>query len=68
MIFSFLLKEEILDKYFEDLLFGWAMQPTMINTKCQTQEIENLFGWTGRRKLNNVIRLHMAKCPDEWHR
>lgn len=67
-MFSFLLKKEILDKYFEDLLFVSAVQLTMINTKCKTQEVDNLFEWTGQRKLNNIIRLNIAKCPDEWHR
>lgn len=48
-IFVFIKKKEIIDKYFEDLLFVGAMQPTVINTKCQSQEMDNLFGWTGHR-------------------
>lgn len=54
---------------FEDLLFVWAMQSAMINTKCRTQEIDHLFGWTGHETLNNIIiRLHITKCPNDWHR
>lgn len=35
------------------------MQSGMINVKCRTQEIGNLFGQTGHENLNTM--LHMTK-------